>query len=95
MEAKPGNIFFHRMNGLNKCHIWILEVLSQGSEGDNNGVQESTTAWAAVSEGHLVIKADGSLHYVIVTERMQPSLVVESTFDKMYKQRISDAPLYC
>jgi hypothetical protein len=68
-------------------------VSSQGSEGPNNGVGESTTAWAAVTEGHPVIKADGSLRYVVVTEGLQPSLVAESTYDKLYRRRISDAPL--
>jgi hypothetical protein len=71
-------------------------VSSQGSEGHNNGIEEPTTAWAqwaAVTEGHPVAKADGSLRYVVVTEGLQPSLVAESTYDKLYKRRISDAPL--
>ncbi|KAG2129994.1 hypothetical protein BD769DRAFT_1666927 [Suillus cothurnatus] len=92
-EAKPGDIFFHRIDGLNKCQIWMSEILRQSSEGHANGVEELIIVWVAVTEGHQVIKADGSLRYVVVTEGLQPSLVAESTYDKLYRRRISDAPL--
>jgi hypothetical protein len=61
--------------------------------GSTNAVEESSTAWATVTEGHPVAKADGSLRYIVVTEGLQPSLVAESTYDKLYRRRISDAPL--
>ncbi|KAG2125855.1 hypothetical protein BD769DRAFT_1388301 [Suillus cothurnatus] len=92
-EAKPGDIFFHRIDGLNKCQIWMSEILCQSSEGHTNGVEELIIVWVAVTEGHQVIKADGSLHYVVVMEGLQPSLVAESTYDKLYRRWISDAPL--
>ena len=72
-DVQDGDIFFYWIRIIDKCQMWLWCASEERRE------------WISVEEGHQ-IKQDGLVRYLVVTDRHQPSFVLQTTWDK-YKRK--------